>query len=287
MVDGAERAPSVNGSSRRARELAEGVFWLALGGRTQTNVYLVLGDRYATVVDAGWAADGPVIRAAVRHVLGAHRRPASILLTHAHPDHSGSARELAQAWECPIHVHPDDLPIASGDFLAMSRTAGPLDRWLILPFMRAVGRRRRAAIIARSSLAGMVYPLVTENGAPNLQGWRWLPTPGHSPGHVSLFRERDGVLLTGDAVVNLQVNSVFGALFGRVGLSGPPWYTTWDRAAAARSILELARLEPRVLGSGHGPPLVGPGVALRLKELASRVARSRALASAGTVRHDR
>jgi hypothetical protein len=84
MVDGAEGAPSVNGSRRRARELAEGVFWLALGGRTQTNVYLVLGDRFATVVDAGWAADGPVIRAAVRHVLGAHRRPASILLTHAH-----------------------------------------------------------------------------------------------------------------------------------------------------------------------------------------------------------
>jgi glyoxylase-like metal-dependent hydrolase (beta-lactamase superfamily II) len=71
-----------------------------------------------------------------------------MLLTHVHPDHEGAAREMAEAWGCPVFAHPAEIPIATGGFAAMVRYAGPLDRWLILPLMRAVGRRRREAILA-------------------------------------------------------------------------------------------------------------------------------------------
>jgi glyoxylase-like metal-dependent hydrolase (beta-lactamase superfamily II) len=40
-------------------------------------------------------------------------RPASILLTHLHPDHIGSALELANMWNVPVYVHLGDLPLAS------------------------------------------------------------------------------------------------------------------------------------------------------------------------------
>jgi len=64
------------------------------------------------LIDAGWAKDGPHIKKAAECVFGADTRPASILLTHFHPDHAGSALQLARIWDCPVYVHPDELPLA-------------------------------------------------------------------------------------------------------------------------------------------------------------------------------
>jgi glyoxylase-like metal-dependent hydrolase (beta-lactamase superfamily II) len=256
-----------------ATEIAPDVFCIGPHGRTQTNVYLVRDGSSCALVDAGWAGDAPRIRAAVRSLLGPDSRPAAILLTHVHPDHEGSARELAKAWGCPVLVHPAEVAIATGDFAAMQRYAGPLDRWLILPTMRAIGRRRREEILARGSLAGVVAVLEPGGAIPGLGDWRWIPTPGHTPGHVSYVRAADRVAITGDALVTLAVNAVAGALAGRQGLSAPPWYTTWDRAAAAGSVEAIAALEPTVLGGGHGRPLTGPGTADAVRVFASRLAR--------------
>jgi len=77
----------------------------------------------------------------------ADTRPASILLTHFHPDHAGSALQLARIWDCPVYVHPDELPLANGDFAAIAKYAGPLDHWVVVPLMRAMGRRRREAML--------------------------------------------------------------------------------------------------------------------------------------------
>jgi glyoxylase-like metal-dependent hydrolase (beta-lactamase superfamily II) len=79
-----------------------------------------------------------------------------------------------------------------------------------------------------------------------------MPTPGHTPGHVADLRRRDKVLLAGDAVPTVNLNSVGGVLLGRQRVAGPPWYTTWDWPAAKRSTRALAGLEPRVLLPGHG-----------------------------------
>ena len=59
-------------------------------------------------------------------------------------------------------------------------------------------------------------------------------------------------MITGDPVVTMDLNSLVGVLTGRPGVFGPPRYSTWDWAAAQRSIAALAALEPRVLATGHG-----------------------------------
>jgi Metallo-beta-lactamase superfamily/F420H(2)-dependent quinone reductase len=87
---------------------------------------------------------------------------------------------------------------------------------------------------------------------PGLPGWEAVHSPGHTPGHLSLYRRSDAVLITGDAVVTVDLNSLFGILTSRHGVFGPPRYSTWDWAAAQRSIATLAALEPRVLATGHG-----------------------------------
>ena len=267
---GATTHASRKGTGPAATEIAPEVYHLGPWGRTQTNAYLVRDGSSWILVDAGWENDGPRIQAAVRSLLGPGLTPSAILLTHAHPDHEGSARELARAWGCPVYAHPAEIPIATGDFAAMSRYAGPLDRWLILPLMRAMGGHRREAILAAGSLAGIVQPLQPGGGIPGMEGWSWLPTPGHTPGHVAYMRTRDRVVISGDALLTLEVNSWSGLLRQRQGLSGPPWYTTWDPEAAAASIVAIADLEPSVLAGGHGLPLAGPGTAAAVRSFAAR-----------------
>jgi glyoxylase-like metal-dependent hydrolase (beta-lactamase superfamily II) len=226
-------------------------------GRTQTDVYFVGSGTSWALIDTGWAKDAPSIKQAAESVFGAGTGPASILLTHFHPDHAGSALQLARIWDCTVYVHPDELPIAAGDFSALTEYAGPLDRWIVLPLMRCMGRRRRAAMLARSSLRDVASALEPGTEVPGLPGWECIATPGHTPGHVSFFRASDRVLITGDAIVTTKLNSFSGLVLQRKGLSGPPWYTTWNWRAAKESVARLAQLEPTVLAGGHGNPMTG------------------------------
>jgi glyoxylase-like metal-dependent hydrolase (beta-lactamase superfamily II) len=61
------------------------------------------------LVDTAWPGRAGIIRAAAETPFGLGTCPAAILLTHIHPDHGGSALELARMWELLVHVHPDDL----------------------------------------------------------------------------------------------------------------------------------------------------------------------------------
>lgn len=257
-----------NAAADHAWQVAPDVYCLGPSGRTQTNVHLVHAGGSWVLIDAGWQSDSRRIERATARLCG-DARPVAILLTHCHPDHAGSAQALAQRWGCEVHMHASELPIARGDFAGMVENAGPLDRFVILPVMRVMGRRRREAAIARSSLGQAARAFDPDGEVPGLPGWTAIRTPGHTPGHLSFHRAEDGVLICGDALVTLQVNSPAGMVRQAQGLSGPPWYTTWDRPTALRSIAALAELEPRVMAGGHGWPVAGPEVAARLHDLAT------------------
>ena len=172
-----------------------------------------------------------------------------MVLTHLHPDHSGATVRLAEHWEQPAYVHPEELPLAAGYQPAY---AIPLDRWLV-PLIRRLPKRTQAKIAAGSDLTAVVQAFDPQTAIPGLVDWEAIHTPGHTPGHISLYRRSDGVLITGDAVITVDLNSLLGILTSRQGVFGPPRYSTWDWAAAQRSIAALAALEPRLLATGHGP----------------------------------
>jgi glyoxylase-like metal-dependent hydrolase (beta-lactamase superfamily II) len=261
MLAARARAPSP-----APQQIAPGVHLLTLGrGPATSNVYLVGSDAAWTLVDAGWASSAAAIRRGAETVFGPGARPAAIVLTHIHPDHSGSAGTIARFWEVPVYVAADELPAAAGRYLP--QFAMPLDRWLVVPIMRLLPARTRARIEAANSITDLVEPLDPQGRVPGLPGWEWVPTPGHTPGHVAYLRSTDGVLIAGDAALTVDLNSVGGVLWGRQRVAGPPRYTTWDWAAAKRSIKALAELEPRVLLPGHGRPLTA-GTAAALHALA-------------------
>jgi glyoxylase-like metal-dependent hydrolase (beta-lactamase superfamily II) len=102
-----------------------------------------------------------------------------------------------------------------------------------------------------------------------MPGWTLLHTPGHTPGHVSFFREADRTLIVGDAFCTTPAESFFAANFTQPAeLHGPPSYFTSDWQAAKSSVRQLSGLLPTVVAPGHGKPLSGPQVASALRALA-------------------
>ena len=252
--------------------IAPGVYSLCVGkGLMRSNVYFVCAGSSWVLVDTGSRGCGGSIQEAAAALFGPESSAAAILLTHSHPDHAGSACELVRVWGCPLYLHPDELPLAGGDIAVVRPYSNPLDRWLVLPLLRILPRSKREAMLAESSLAGVACALDPDDEPPGLPGWRCIANPGHTPGHVSYFRPSDRVLLAGDAIVTIDLNSLSGLLFRKPRLSPPPRYVTWNWRLARDSLAALASLEPSVVGGGHGVPLAGPTLAADLYALARRL----------------
>jgi glyoxylase-like metal-dependent hydrolase (beta-lactamase superfamily II) len=257
------------------------VYYLEVGkGITRSNVYFVRSGSSWTLIDTGSANCDQAIQEAAASLFGASTPPAAILLTHDHPDHAGSTLALARRWGCLVFVHPDEFPLVAMDLstylCTVRKYANPIDRWLILPLLRVLPQRARASMLNASSFKEVARTFDLRTSAPNLPDWECISTPGHTPGHVSFFRPSDRVLITGDAVLTVHLNSLWSFLLwglGRAkrGLSGPPWYTTWSWRAAKKSIVSLADLEPRVLACGHGLPMNGSRTARELRAFADHM----------------
>jgi glyoxylase-like metal-dependent hydrolase (beta-lactamase superfamily II) len=239
------------------REIAPGVAWLPLG---IANAYLVgKPDEAWLLVDTGEPARAEAVRAAAEARYGAGTRPAAIVLTHGHVDHAGSALELANLWGVSVYAHPLELP-----FLTGLSTYPPPD-----PTVGGfLGLATRFVSALPVNLGDRVRELPPDGEVPELPGWRWHATPGHAPGHVSLFREEDATLLAGDAVTTVNLDSFPAVVAKEQRVSRPPSPATIDWPLAKQSVANLAALQPRTLGAGHGLPMSGPYVATELQALA-------------------
>ena len=84
---------------------------------------------------------------------------------------------------------------------------------------------------------------------------------------VDFARKKDGVLLSGDAVVT-KADPLSMLVGKRADVCGPPGYFTWHQPLARESIALLAKLKPRVLAGGHGEPRRDERLVDKLKSLA-------------------
>jgi glyoxylase-like metal-dependent hydrolase (beta-lactamase superfamily II) len=113
-----------------------------------------------------------------------------------------------------------------------------------------------------------VRALPDDGTVPHMTGWRWIHPPGHAPGHVSLFRDADRLLVAGDAVVTTKQESALAVLTQRAEIHGPPMYYTTDWVAARRSVERLDALAPAIIATGHGRPVSGEAARAALHALA-------------------
>ncbi len=218
------------------------------------------GDRGWVLIDAGLRGSAPRIFHAARRRFGEHARPSAIILTHGHFDHVGSLLHLAEFWDVPVYAHPLEMPYLTG------RSAYPPPDPLVgggaMSLLSPLYSRGPIDISAR------LQPLPSNHCVPGMLGWQWIHTPGHTPGHVSLFRNRDRTLIAGDAFVTTKQESMIAALLQPEHVHRPPAYYTIDWQSAHRSIIELTMLDPETVLAGHGKPMRGQVLRDQLQQLA-------------------
>jgi hydroxyacylglutathione hydrolase len=208
------------------KEIADNLHHLRGTPPNIMNVYLI----GSVLVDAATRHSGRrILRELEGHDVTAHA------LTHAHADHQGASHEVCEKLGIPYWVGERDVAAAEGGAPAM-RAAMPL------------GLRPR---ISLRLFAGPGHPVdrALREGDDAGAGFTVLETPGHSPGHVTYWRESDRTAIIGDVLFNLHL------VTGVRGLHEPPPFFTIDPPRDRESARRIAALEPALVCFGHGPPL--------------------------------
>ncbi len=200
------------------QQLTEGVWQLSGFPRNNINIY-VLGD---VLVDAGTAFDGKrILKQISGHEVKAHA------ITHAHIDHFGASHSVCSALDIPLLCGEQDIPA-----MESGKMVGPRG----IDIKSAPGHPVDRAIAEGDEVGGFTV----------------LDTPGHSPGHVTFWRESDRTLVCGDVMWGYNPFLLSGDVREPFTLFSP------DPALNRDSARRLAALEPELICFGHGAPLRDP-----------------------------
>ncbi len=215
--------------------------WLMRGGfpHKTMNVYFVEEPGGGvTVFDAGIVQMTRHV-AEVGRIMGGINR---ILLGHAHLDHRGAAPGTG----APVWCHEDEVEYAEGD-------GHPYADFSKLPLFGGLGPLRVTYRIAwRLWDGGPVRIERAVKEGDSVAGFEVVHFPGHAPGLIGLWRERDRLALVSDTFYTIDPTS---GKFGHPRVAHPAF--NWDTDKARDSMRKLAALEPRVAWAGHADALTG------------------------------
>lgn len=208
------------------KRIAKDIYHLPLMPRNSINCYLAEG----FLVDAGIQNSAEKI---IKNISdqGVHAH----VLTHAHADHQGSTSPVCKTLNIPLICSEKEKPQAeSGDATREYRSKSNLIVRFQKKYWAGDGHQVSRTIKENDRLGNFIV----------------VETPGHSSGHVSFFRESDGVLIVGDAATNMNLLTTVP------GLHLPPDLFTLDKEQNIKSVKKMAALNPKILCFGHGPVLI-------------------------------
>lgn len=215
--------------------VAEGV-WCVQGQPGRCNAYMIEDDGAITMFDAGARTMTRSIASAGARLGGIKR----IVLGHAHTDHRGSAPGLG----VPVLCHPDEVQDAEGD--------GGFRYWPAdLAGVPPVAKQLHKVLHRFAFDGGPVSIAETVREGDEIAGFRVIDLPGHAPGLIGLWRERDRLALVSDCFDTID-------LWSRNSPPHAPLETySYDPEQARASMRKLAEMEPAAAWPGHGNPITG------------------------------
>ncbi|MBK5218277.1 MAG: MBL fold metallo-hydrolase [Thermoleophilia bacterium] len=233
--------------------VADGVWLLRGDFRGAMNIYFIEDGDGVVQFDAGTRGMRKRARAAAAELGGLKR----VVLGHAHADHRGTAPYMG----APVFCHADEVADAESDsyiapYWHLSELPVTPVRWL---YERVLLPRWDGGAV---KIAGTVAE------GDEVAGFRVIHLPGHAPGLIALWRERDRITLVSDVVYMVDSARLKPLPEGEASVPHPAW--AWNHELARQSVRRLAALEPEVVGAGHELPLRGPGLRATLERAAEK-----------------
>jgi glyoxylase-like metal-dependent hydrolase (beta-lactamase superfamily II) len=216
---------------------------------TIVNAALVGTAENYILVDTGLENSSEFILQCIEDKFGKNSKPKAIILTHGHFDHVGSVKKLSELWNVPVYIHQLEMPYVTGkkDYSVGDST---VDEGMVA---------KLSPTFPHTSIDITTYAeaLPNDGSIPEMPEWKWVHTPGHTEGHIVLFREKDRVLIAADAFCTTKQESLISVLSHNEQISGPPKYLTTDWKAAENSVRILRDLKPQIAIPSHGEPMKG------------------------------
>jgi len=227
------------------------------------NFYIVQSEQTSSwiLIDAGLKTSYSKIIKLAEQLFGKGTAPVAIILTHGHFDHVGSLKRLAAKWNVPVYAHELELPYLTGG--SAYPPPDPSVGGGMMAYMADL-YPKEPIDVSENILA------LPQDGSvlSDFPEWCYFHTPGHAPGHISLWRESDRVLIAGDAFVTTRQESAISVFLQTEVISGPPKYFTCDWQDAEASVRMLTGLNPDIVATGHGKPMKGTNMRTELTGLA-------------------
>lgn len=218
-------------------KVANGVEMLELDmnviGRTMTiHPTLLYDDNHAVLIDVGMPRELQVLRSAIERTGVAFDRIDAIILTHQDIDHVGGIQDVLEALGKPVDVfaHAEDKPYIEGE-----KPPIKMSRERVSQMLHRVPediRKHFEAIFLNPPTAKVTKVVSDGDVLPFFGGVEVIFTPGHTPGHISLYHHPTKTLITGDAIV-----SEGGKLLG------PNPEATLDMPSALESMKKFTKFE--------------------------------------------
>jgi len=193
-------------------EVIPGIFHLPLPipnpALDHVNTYLVRGDRECLLIDTGWGTQEAFdsLKDQLAEIGVDFKNISQILVTHIHPDHYGLAGKLKQLSQAKIALHYLEKALIESRYINMDKLLDQLDQWL---YINGVPANDLSQLLeASTGMARFVTPTtpdITLRGGETISlgsfTFQVLWTPGHSPGHISLYEPQQKVLIAGDHIL--------------------------------------------------------------------------------------
>lgn len=206
-----------------------------------THPTLIFDANTAILVDTGWPGQLPEIRKMMDEAGVPFSKLGNIVITHQDIDHIGNLSAIVKASDQAINViaHREEKPYLEGEKPLIKMTPERLAQMFdSLP----ESRRQDAGAKFVNSLLSKVGQTVEDGEVlPFCGGLTVIYTPGHTPGHISLYHAESRTLITGDAL-----NVVEGQL------TGPNPVFTQDMKTAMNSLRKLAGYDIETAICYHG-----------------------------------
>ena len=209
-------------------EIIEGIHKVdeASSNMAHSNVYLVINGKELVVVDTGTSGNAKKIIAYIQKISHQPSEVSTIVLTHYHMDHAGSAKELKDLTNAKVAAHVEDADFVAG------KKPSPKPKNVLFRVVSSFIKPKPVEVDIALKDGDKIGNLTV------------IYAPGHTPGSIVMLDTQRKALFVGDTL-----------RFDGSKVTGAPKQFTWDADKEKQSIEKISLLEFDIMLPGHGEVL--------------------------------